>query len=119
MKYPLAEVVDRLTILELKRDRLSANQAVANEAARLSAALPSILSHRLAAWRDDLKNINAKIWDLEADIRQGKEGLLGLEEVGRRAIAIRELNGNRIRIKNQIARLVGEFEEVKVEHASE
>jgi hypothetical protein len=64
--------------------------------------------------------INGKIWDLEADIRQGKEGILGLEEVGRRALAIRDFNGERIRLKNEITELVGEkYKEIKIDHASQ
>ena len=46
--------------------------------------------------------MNGKIWDLESDIRKGKEGELGLEEVGRRAIAVRELNKIRVGYKNDI-----------------
>lgn len=77
---------------------------------------------------------NGAIWDLEAAIRQGKEGtievsrdvlmcqehqLVVLAEVGRRALAIRELNGKRIALKNHIniARGAG-FPEVKGNHAS-
>ena len=67
-----------------------------------------------------LYEVNGKIWDLEADIRKGKEGELGLEEVGRRAIEIRNLNKTRISIKNEITEVTGSgFKDVKVNHASE
>jgi hypothetical protein len=67
-----------------------------------------------------LYTINGRIWNLESDIRQGKEGLLGLEEVGRRALAIRDFNGERIRLKNRITDLIGEkYKEIKIDHASE
>ena len=56
---------------------------------------------------------------MESDIRKGKEGELGLEEVGRRAIAIRDINGLRIMIKNEIAKYFGEFLEKKYNHGSE
>ena len=66
-----------------------------------------------------LQEINGRIWDLESDIRKGKEGELGLEEVGRRAIAIRNINGERIALKQKIAELHGEYAEKKYNHASE
>jgi hypothetical protein len=45
--------------------------------------------------------------------------VLGLEEVGRRAIAIRDYNAERIRIKNEIQERFGEgFTEFKANHAS-
>jgi len=67
-----------------------------------------------------LKIINGYIWDLEADIRKGKEGELGLEEVGRRALMIRDLNNIRVWTKNLVIRISGlGFADVKKDHASE
>ena len=57
---------------------------------------------------------------MESDIRKGKEGELGLEEVGRRAILIRNLNRERVALKNKIIEETGiGFKDVKVNHASE
>jgi len=57
---------------------------------------------------------------LESDIRGGKENLLGLEEVGRRAIMIRDLNKKRVALRNKIIEETGiGFKDVKVNHASE
>ena len=115
MKMPLSEIADRLSILHLKMQRLPHNDKVAREFDAYSAEsheVPPLYVHRLY-------EVNGKIWDLEADIRQGKEGTLGLEEVGRRALAIRDLNAQRIAIKNELAAALGEFIEVKGNHASE
>ncbi len=70
---------------------------------------------------DRLSIVNLKIGYLEADIRQGKEGLLGLEEVGRRALAIRALNSERVALRNALNdRLdVTAHAEIKVAHASQ
>lgn len=70
---------------------------------------------------DRLSIVNLKVAFLEADLRAGKEAELGLEEVGRRAIQIRNLNRERIALKNALnERLDPEsFPEVKVNHASE
>lgn len=50
---------------------------------------------------------NANIWNLESDIRKGKDGDLGLEEVGSRAIKIRDINKLRWKYKNAINNLYG------------
>jgi len=68
---------------------------------------------------DLLKVVNGFIWDLESDIRKGKEGQLGLEEVGRRALMIRNLNSIRVWTKNLITRTTGRGHlEIKKDHAS-
>ena len=69
---------------------------------------------------DRLIVTNSRIWHLESDIRKGKDGELGLEEVGRRAIAIREHNAERIALKNELTRRLDSdgFMDVKVNHAS-
>ena len=69
---------------------------------------------------DRLCIVNARIWHLESDIRKGKEGELGLEEVGRRAIAIREHNAERTALKNELTRRLDPdgFLDTKVNHAS-
>lgn len=66
--------------------------------------------------------IDHRIWELEADIREGKENSLGLEEVGRRALKIRDLNKQRIGVKNEINKRFDPenfYEEYKVKHSSE
>ncbi len=64
------------------------------------------------------KEINSKIWDLEADIRQGALDN-DLPEVGRRAIMIRKINGLRVGFKNLITKLLNNgFCETKTDHLS-
>ena len=68
---------------------------------------------------DRLSIVNQKIWHLESDVRKG---LLdnNLEEVGRRAIEIRNQNAERIALKNAINEYTGVgFKEVKINHASQ
>ena len=113
---PVSEIADRYSICLLKQERTTEN-----------------LDEELALYEKELKNypnvmefvdllydINGKIWDLESDIRMGREGELGFEEVGRRAIKIRDLNKNRIAIKNMIVKEYNEgFMDIKVNHASD
>lgn len=69
---------------------------------------------------DRLCIANIKISILESDIRQGKEDELGLEEVGRRALEIRDINRERVALKNTLKEIFGDgFKDIKVKHGSE
>jgi len=124
MHYPLSEIIDRLSILMLKHDRLPYDEKLNLEVVRFTDAAYSFLrdvSHvTLHKWLETQKTINGKIWDIEASLRQDVSDVgIGLEEIGRQAIAIRNLNRERIALKNKIARSMHEYEEVKVDHLSE
>lgn len=118
MKYPLSELVDKYSILALKRERLPDNQELNRQC---DTFLFEISKYEWASrYIIELKGINGRIWDLEADIRKGKEKELTLEEVGRRALSIRDLNKERIFVKNRLAIELGEeFQEIKIDHASQ
>jgi uncharacterized protein YdcH (DUF465 family) len=121
MEMPLPEVIDRYTIVRLKSERIGKDE-VADEFAALEATLTDYRKRGVQIkdeWVERLYELNGQIWDLEHDIRAGKEGELGLEEVGRRAIQIREINKQRVGIKNQIVGETGHgFKDVKMNHAS-
>lgn len=68
---------------------------------------------------DRLCIANIKISILESDIRQGKEDQLGLEEVGRRALEIRDINKERVALKNTLKEIFQDgFKDIKVKHRS-
>lgn len=117
MKVSHADLADRLSILNLKLQRLPFSAEIQREQRAYTFACTE--EGIDWAWVHRLHEINSQIWDKESDIRRGKEGELGLEEVGRRALAIRDLNAQRIAIKNELAATVGGFQEIKVNHASE
>lgn len=56
-----------------------------------------------------LYKINGKMWKLEFDIRMGKEKELGFEEMGKRALQIRNLNNERIETQNEIIKKFGGY----------
>lgn len=128
MRYPLDELLDKSSIIQLKFERiddLEDRSRWMNEIRDYSIAIGEYIGGGACAykqikdWFNKLYEINGKIWDLEADIRKGKEGELGLEEVGRRAIAIRNNNGGRIRIKGEIIETIGVgYKDIKINHAS-
>jgi len=119
MKMPLSDILDRYSILILKQRRLPQHEDINKACIQFKMEIDihedqDFVQEHLEA----LIAVNGKIWDLESDIRRGKEGELGLEEVGRRALMIRDLNTERVRLKNLAAERLGEFKEVKVDHAS-
>lgn len=118
MNYPLEELLDRCIVLGLKIEHGQHGKATLDERGKFIAAIEEHHNPQISNWSAELTDIHRKIWNLEADIRLGKEKRLGLEEVGRRALAIRDLNRQRIQIKNRIAVATGGYFDVKINHAS-
>lgn len=139
MEYSLGELLDRKGILELKLERghPAGHQKnnIEKELATIRTALAPFTPKDIVNYYGSLiQDINAKIWTLEADIRQGKENTLNtdevaklgqtkilmLAEVGRRALLIRELNTKRIEYKNKANdQYTSGFKEYKLQHASQ
>jgi uncharacterized protein YxjI len=119
MEYPISEILDRYSIALLKKERLDIDND--QEIKDLSIEIDNYrnINQIVDEYIVKLKDINGKIWDLEFDIRKGKEGELGLEEVGRRAILIREKNKIRVGYKNDIVEIfnVG-YKDIKMNHVS-
>ena len=119
MQVTLAEMIDRYSIVTLKVENLPENVECRAELATLENEIRQHNFPQVLDWFSRLYDTNSRIWKLEADIRNGRDGLLGLEEVGRRAIQIRDINSERIAIKNEINKVTKSgFQEIKVNHGS-
>jgi hypothetical protein len=128
MRYPLDELIDKTSIIKLKFERLGHlkdRSRWANEMKEYSIAIGEYIGDKTCTyeqiedWFDRLYKANGETWDLEAAIRQGKDEELGLEEIGRRAIKIRENNGLRIAIKSEIVDVIGNgYKDIKINHIS-
>ena len=115
--FPIIELVDRLAIAEVKFKRTKANEEellwYMNQALRIDISL-------IVEEYEQLKTIHNEIWELEAELKSGREEELSLEEIGRRAIAIRDHNNKRVKLKNAIAeKLNCSVREIKKDHLSE
>ena len=77
MNYPLSELIDRYTILLLKKERLPADKQISKEVITFRKAIDEFEHPKTTEYIDDLLEVNGKIWDLESDIRKGKEKQLG------------------------------------------
>jgi hypothetical protein len=120
MKMPLADVLDRLTICKLKK--IVGKKNVDAEINDLEDDLFQLPSHPNGTdkYITSLLIWNSMIWANEAAIRDAqKVKKLSTEEVGRRALAIRKYNRERMKVKREIAEWAGEAVDVKVQHASE
>lgn len=115
--FPISELVDRYTIARLKFDRTQANQ---DELDFYNTQIASLDLTKINQELDELFQIHHHIWDLESELKSGVEHRLSLEEIGRRAIEIRDWNKKRIKTKNLIAdRLGSSVKEIKKDHLSE
>lgn len=119
----VGDVVDRLTILDLKFTRIGGDDPrrahVVNERRQLRRALVEQCGFDLGRLFADervreLAGINAKLWDVEDDIRRCLAEEVFGEEFVHLARAVPELNDRRSALKYQINRHLGsEIVEVK------
>jgi tetratricopeptide (TPR) repeat protein len=106
------ELIDKITILEIKKDKAGGGAAASNiehELSELNAALKSLGtgSAQLTALRTDLKRVNETLWIIEDDIRLCEsKGAFDAEFVElARSVYFR--NDERARIKRAINDLAG------------
>lgn len=117
LKFPIVELIDRLAIAEVKFQRTQANkeELLWYKDQALHVDLSEVVNEY-----EDLKRIHNEIWNLEAELKSGREAELALEEIGRRAIAIRDHNNKRVALKNAIAeKLECPVREIKKDHLSQ
>jgi hypothetical protein len=117
IQFPVIELFDRLAIAEIKWQRTGTNN---EELAWYKKQAEPYNFELIEDIYQQLIDIHNKIWDLEWQLKSGVEHQLTLEEIGRRAILIRDHNHQRIAIKNQLAdRLQCPVREIKKDHLSQ
>ena len=117
MKMPLSEILDRYTITKLKSERTNEDVSEELRAYQEEIDTPDYLerSNRIASFINRLYEVNGELWDTEGDIRKGVE--LPLEEIGRLALKVRDLNCKRNEIKAEIVDTFAEgFKEIKINY---
>ncbi len=65
-----------------------------------------------------LTQMNIEIWNLENEMRRDSDNKMDIAEVGKRAIAIRDLNKKRVGYKTKLNVAYKGFPEIKVHHRS-
>lgn len=122
MEVSIQDLIDRMSILIMKSERLGHPEHL-KELEEIIKVLNNLKSpEKLGEFLVEVCKVaeaNADIWQLEFDIRQKDEQNLGLEEVGKRALKIRDRNADRIAAKNKIGDLTKTgFKEIKFQHRS-
>jgi hypothetical protein len=106
------EIIDKITILEIKRDRLENPEALTNVRTELAAldaiAVPAFDARpELAARKADLADVNRALWDIEDALRDKEAQQAFDEEFIALARAVYHRNDERARIKRAINDLLG------------
>lgn len=113
LKVPLLDAVDKFTIAELKYERVHSDKdrsSVENEHAFYKKVLDGYRKDGIQVkdeWIATMKEVNARLWDVEEDIRSAKKNNLPFEEVGKLAVKLRDLNNERVQKRDAQAREIG------------
>ena len=110
----LGELVDKITILEIKAAAITDAAKLANvqhELRILSQLLDTLLSlsdaGRMASLRDQLREVNQKLWNLEDDIRDCERDKQFDQHFIELARKVYQTNDNRAQLKKEINVLFG------------
>ena len=120
----MSEIVDRYTITKLKSERTSEDVSeelnaywVEIEAAKMQSVQQDGPRAVLVVdeYIEKLYDVNGRLWDTEGDIRNRKD--LPLEEIGRLALKVRDLNCERNGVKAEVVEKFSEgFKEIKINY---
>ena len=115
MKFPIIEIVDRYAIAVVKHEKTQgANQ---EELDFYTAQLNEISIDTKNPKLIELIEHHKYVWSLEDDFKKAKIDNLPLEEIGRRALYIRDIGYRRVDLKNDFAKLLNDpVREIKKDH---
>ncbi|WP_262071709.1 DUF6165 family protein [Stenotrophomonas sp. Marseille-Q5258] len=108
----IGELIDKITILEIKAERITDAAKNANVRLELEGLLPlwqELLAAQpgLEALKSGLKVINARMWDIQDQLRD-KEAAQDFDAVFiQLARGVYGTNGERVKVKNEINRIAG------------
>jgi hypothetical protein len=115
--FPVIELFDRLAIAEIKWQKSQKNKS------ELDWYRSQIVGLNFESIQDlytELLATHNHIWNKESELKSGKDHELSLEEIGRRALQIRDLNNQRLKLKNAMAERLGcSVREIKKDHLSQ
>ena len=115
MKFPVIEIVDRYAIAVVKYDMTKgANQ---EELEFYQTQISKIGINPQTPKLLELIEHHRYVWTLEDDFKKAKIDQLPLEEIGRRALYIRDIGYRRVDLKNDFAELLNDpVREIKQDH---
>ena len=113
------ELIDKITILEIKKEKITNNEKlteISKELTTLSITLKKFIpdQSKISSLRDNLKNINLKLWDIEDGKRLAEKNNKFDEKFIELARNVYKLNDERAAIKLSINNMLGSnIKEVK------
>jgi hypothetical protein len=117
MKFPIIEIVDRYAIALIKHEKTNgANQEELDfYTAQINQTGIALTDYKLI----ELIEHHRYVWSLEDDFKKAKIDALPLEEIGRRALYIRDIGYKRVDLKNALAEMVNDpVREIKQDHVT-
>ena len=113
------ELIDKITILEIKREKISNKEKlveVNKELISLNETLKKSIKdeNKISNFKNDLKNINLKLWDIEDGKRSAEKNNKFDEKFIELARSVYKFNDERAKIKLAINNALGSnIKEVK------
>ena len=106
------ELLDKITILEIKAERIEDAAKLANVHTELDGLLPLFEAQRgnqpaLDALKQQLKVINQRMWDIQDQLRDKEAAQVFDEAFIQLARGVYGTNGERVQVKNEINRVAG------------
>jgi len=117
MEIPPAEVIDRMSIVKLKIERIG-ELHLQKEFEELQKAVEEFEQKDIkikSEWFEELYVINGAQWDLESRMRKAKENGPDFIEMGKIYIELQKSNKKRVAVKNKISEETGQgFKDIKI-----
>ena len=113
------ELIDKITILEIKKEKISNKEKlieVDKELVSLNETLKKSINdeNKILSFKNDLKNINLKLWDIEDGKRSAEKNNKFDEKFIQLARNVYKFNDDRAKIKLEINSALGSnIKEVK------
>ena len=115
----VGELIDKITILEIKKEKILSKEKLVNinkELKSLNETMKKYIpdQEEILSYKNDLKNINAKLWEIEDGKRSAEKNKKFDEEFVKLARNVYKFNDERARIKLAINNTLGSnIKEVK------
>jgi len=108
----IGELIDKITILEIKAERIDDAAKLANVRTELDGLLPLYATQRsnqpaLEALKQQLKVINERMWDIQDQLRNKEAAQVFDDAFVQLARGVYRTNGERVQVKNEINRMAG------------
>jgi len=108
----IGELIDKITILEIKAERIGDPAKLANVRTELDGLLPLFARQRdaepaLDALKEGLKRVNERMWDIQDQLRDKEAAQVFDEAFVQLARGVYRTNGERVQLKNEINRVAG------------